>query len=159
MSNTNEKKIGKKWAVITANFKEFTTVYISVIIIVFMGWCIYFLFTKVDMVTSTQWEKYLYLIAVVEGFSAFAIGFLFGEKVNKKGAETAEANAIKSRDIADKIKLEADNLKMEMKTGKILLDEKTEIEKAEAASKKDSRVVSPRAVKIDAELKTMFGKY
>jgi len=74
--------------------KEIFTMIVAAIIIIYLGWFIYFMTGKVTIPAedSVVWDRLVYLLTAVEAVAFTAIGFLFGEQVNKKAIEHAEEN-------------------------------------------------------------------
>lgn len=72
--------------------REIITVCVAVIILGFLGWFIYYMTGKVGIKDATTWDRLVYLLTAVEAIAFTAVGFLFGEQVNKRAIEHAEEN-------------------------------------------------------------------
>jgi primase-polymerase (primpol)-like protein len=74
------------------NTREMITVCVAVIIVGCLGWFIYYMTGKAGVEDTTTWDRLVYLLTAVEAIAFTAIGFLFGEQVNKRAIDHAEEN-------------------------------------------------------------------
>lgn len=74
-------------------FKGLVAVVVAVLILVGFTVLMIFLSGQVHSANDTSWSRYLYLFGAAEAIVFTAVGWLFGQEVNRKAANEAGARA------------------------------------------------------------------